>query len=334
MPVGEPCGPKSGGPRPHSHQRNRRCRRLVQGACALAALALAATLWTAWTELRPEAERALRVELQDRLERSLPEALQASGRYYGVFQASHPAGAARPVGVLLVHGLDEPGTIWNDLVPALTSAGFASWEFRYPNDQGIDRSADLLVESWSGLPADLPMILIGHSMGGLVVRDFVSRWRYPATGPQSLRGAAVAGVILVGTPNQGSDWARLRFWLEPRDQLAAAMDQRFSLLAGLHDGTGAAKIDLRPGSRFLEDLNSRPWPGSIPIRIIGGMLVSSAPAVGDGVVSVDSLALDGAPPPTLVAASHRGMLKRLFENAGEPPAIPQILELLEAASGP
>jgi pimeloyl-ACP methyl ester carboxylesterase len=300
----------------------------------LAPLALATMVWIVWTELRPDAERALRVELQDHLERSLPEALQPSPSRYGVFPASAPAGRSRPVGVLLVHGLDEPGTIWNDLVPALSSAGFASWEFRYPNDQGIDRSADLLAASWTALPADLPLVLIGHSMGGLVVRDFVSRWRYPAEGPQVLRGASVRGVILAGTPNQGSDWARLRFWLEPRDQLAAAMDQRFSLLSGLHDGTGAAKIDLRPGSRFLEHLNERRWPASIPIWIVGGVLMPSTPALGDGVVAVDSLALDGAPPPILVAGSHRGMLKRLFESADEPPAIPLILDLLEASIHP
>jgi pimeloyl-ACP methyl ester carboxylesterase len=298
----------------------------------LAAVALPATLWIAWTEFRPETERALRVELQDRLQQRLPKSLQPPASYYGIFQASGSAGISRPVGVLLVHGLDEPGTIWDDLVPAVNSAGFTSWEFRYPNDQGIDRSADLLAASWSELPADLPMILIGHSMGGLVVRDFVSRWRYPAAGPQSLGGAAVAGVILAGTPNQGSDWARLRFWLEPRDQLGAAMDQRFSLLSGLQDGTGAAKIDLRPGSRFLDDLNNRPWPASVPIWIIGGVLVPSSPALGDGVVSVDSLSFDRAPPPMLVAGSHRGMLKRLFVSGDEPPAIPLILDLLKASS--
>lgn len=332
MPVGEPCGAESGGTPPDSAMRNRRRRRLVRAACVLAPLALVATLWTAWTEFRPETERALRVELQDRLEHGLPEAMRPARSHYGIFQASVPAGMPRPVGVLLVHGLDEPGTIWDDLVPALSSAGFASWEFRYPNDQGIDRSADLLAASWPELPADLPVILIGHSMGGLVVRDFVSRWRYPTADSPSLGGATVAGVILAGTPNQGSDWARLRFWLEPRDQLAAAMDQRFSLLSGIQDGTGAAKIDLRPGSRFLDDLNSRPWPASVPIWIIGGVLVPSAPALGDGVVSVDALPFDGAPPPILVAGSHRGMLKRLFATADEPPAIPLILDLLEAPS--
>lgn len=332
MPVGEPRDPPSRGRPPDSTPASRRRGRLARVTGLLAPLLLAVVFWFAWTELRPDAERALRVELQDRLERSLPEALQPARGYYGVFQASLAAGAPRQVGVLLVHGLDEPGTIWNDLVPALSSAGFASWQFRYPNDQGIDRSADLLAASWRELPADLPMVLIGHSMGGLVVRDFVSRWRHPASGARPLQGADVRGVILAGTPNHGSDWARLRFWLEPRDQWAALSEQRFSLLSGLRDGTGAAKVDLRPGSRFLQDLNQRAWPAAVPLWIIGGVLTPSAPALGDGVVAAESLPIDGAPPPILVAGSHRGMLKRLFDASDEPAAIPVILDLLEAST--
>ena len=68
------------------------------------------------------------------------------------------------------------------------------------------------------------MVLIGHSMGGLVARDFVSRWRHPigpVQGAPGIGGPSVAGVILVGTPNAGSEWARLRVWLEVRDHFAS-----------------------------------------------------------------------------------------------------------------
>lgn len=304
---------------------------LVRFACALILLAIVAALWMAWTELHPQAERALRVELQDRLERSLPETVRPPWRQYGIFPLGRATGIRQPLGVLLVHGLDEPGTIWNDLAPALSAAGFDVWQFRYPNDQGIDRSADLLAASWPELPAQVPMALIGHSMGGLVIRDFVSRLRHPAGTPQSMGGAAVRSVILAGTPNQGSEWARLRFWLEPRDQWATAGEPGFSLLSGLRDGTGAAKIDLRPGSAFLQDLNARPWPDSVRVLIIGGLLMPSTPALGDGVVAIDSLPVDGAPPPIIVAGSHRGMLKRMFESDDEPPAIPLIIKLLESS---
>jgi pimeloyl-ACP methyl ester carboxylesterase len=239
------------------------------------------------------------------------------------------ATASVDVRVVLVHGLDEPGDIWADLAPALGSAGFETWEFRYPNDQGIDRSADLLAVNWPRMAVDPPVVLVGHSMGGLVIRDFVTRWRHPVAGLPRVAGASVRGVILAGTPNQGSEWARLRVWLELRDQWAAGRQWGFSPFAGWHDGTGAAKVDLRPGSRFLDELNERAWPQEVPISIIGGLLLPSTPALGDGVVATESLVAPGAAPPILVEASHRGMLARLLESEPEPPAIGVILALLE-----
>ena len=73
-----------------------------------------------------------------------------------------------------------------------------------------------------------------------------------------LEGPDVAAALLIATPNQGSEWARLRVWLELRDHLAGDEQRRFSLFAALRDGTGAAKIDLRPGSRFLTELKQPP----------------------------------------------------------------------------
>jgi pimeloyl-ACP methyl ester carboxylesterase len=218
-------------------------------------------------------------------------------------------------------------------LPALDAAGFDTWEFRYPNDQGIDRSADLLAASWQNLPADQPLVLVGHSMGGLVIRDFVTRWRHPVETLPGTDGAPVLGVILAGPPNLGSNWAQLRVLLELRDQWATGRQSGFAPLGGLQDGTGAAKIDLQPGSRFLTELNARPWPQAVQLRIIGGVLKPSAPALGDGVVATNSLTIAGASPPILVTASHRGMLSRLFASDAEPPAIPVIMTLLEELEG-
>jgi pimeloyl-ACP methyl ester carboxylesterase len=208
------------------------------------------------------------------------------------------------------------------------------------------------------------VVLVGHSMGGLVVRDFVSRLRHPEGAAAVVGGPAVAGVILAGTPNQGSEWARLRVWLEIRDKLAPGADRRFPLFAGLRDGTGAAKIDLRPGSAFLRELDARPWPARVPVRVIGGILLEPPPSMtaslesigdelvspelasalhawwsdigdglGDGVVPVESLPFDGAPPPVLVSASHRGMVARFFASDPEPPAIAHIVDIATGWAG-
>lgn len=332
---------------------------LALGLLLVAALVL---LWIGWSESHPREERRLRVLVQDRLSDWFPQDMAPEQGWHGLHARIVPAATTGPR-VLLVHGLDEPGSIWDDLVPALGGAGFEVWEFRYPNDQGIDRSADYLAERWTDLPGDSPVVLIGHSMGGLVARDFVSRLRHPVGSPAPGTGPGVSGVILVGTPNQGSEWARLRVWLELRDQFLTGQGRRFSLFAALRDGTGAAKIDLRPGSDFLLDLNARPWPDRVPVLAIEGRLLappdlsagldaaaaevgsdelrrrlrdwwsSIGDSLGDGVVSLDSARLPDGAEPLVFDASHRGLLVRLLPGDPEPPAIAAILATLRQWAG-
>jgi pimeloyl-ACP methyl ester carboxylesterase len=321
--------------------------------------ALLTVLWIWWAESHPQGERELRVLVQDQLHEWFPEEMAPASGVYGLFPRFSKTADGTAPPVVLVHGLDEPGSLWDDLAPVLGEAGFEVWEFRYPNDQGIDRSSDLLAEHWPQLEPDRPVVLVGHSMGGLVVRDFVSRLRHPEGAAPAVGGPAVAGVILAGTPNQGSEWARLRVWLELREGLAPDTDRRFSLFAGLRDGTGAAKIDLRPGSAFLTELDERQWPARVPVRIIGGILLEPPPSMtaalesigdelvsselasalrawwselgdglGDGVVPVASLPIRDAPPPVLVPASHRGMLARFAPSDPEPPAIAHIIDIV------
>ncbi|WP_018871946.1 triacylglycerol lipase [Thioalkalivibrio sp. ALJ16] len=343
----------------HGRSSPPRRRRWMRAVLLLGLPLLALIAWVSWTEQSPEQERELRLEVQDLLHEWFPEGMQLPDELQGFVPRSEVFPESAPPEVLLLHGLDEPGDIWDTLAPALDAAGINAWEFRYPNDQAIDHSADLLAKYWDKLPGDQPVILIGHSMGGLVIRDFVTRHRHPVDAQARVHGRAVDGVILVATPNQGSDWARLRVWLEVREWLADIQEQRFSLFAGLRDGTGAAKIDLRPDSAFLADLNARPWPEGIPVRILGGQLPEPTPAMrdslafldeqidleavagrirewwdqtddvlGDGVVPVDSLTLDAHPEPLLLEASHRGLLVP-GPLTDTPPAIEPILDILD-----
>lgn len=321
-------------------------------------LVAASSGWLFWTERYPEAERELRVIAQERLETWFPEAMSLPPGQVGFVPRGGPEGKPGP-DVVLIHGLDEPGGIWDDLVPELVQAGWVTWEFRYPNDQAIDHSADLLAEYWEELEATEPVVLIGHSMGGLVIRDFVTRWRHLEDAPAAVTGPKVGGVILVGTPNQGSEWARLRGWLEVREWFVDVQEGRFSLWAGLRDGTGAAKIDLRPDSGFLSELNARAWPEDIPVCVIGGRITEPTPemrasldalsedlgiedldaqveawwssageAVGDGAVPLASLHFEGAPEPVILPASHRGLLVRMPFTDDAPPAIEVIVDRL------
>jgi pimeloyl-ACP methyl ester carboxylesterase len=315
--------------------------------------------WTVWSELNPQAERTLRVHIHDQLDTWFPEAMAPTAQESGFVATPGTSGPKSAAEVILVHGLDEPGGIWDELHQALDREAIAHVEFRYPNDQGIDASADALARHWTTLDADRPVFLVGHSMGGLVIRDFVSRHRHPPTESGAIGGPAVGGVVLVGTPNHGSEWARLRAGLELREFAADLPAGRFSLFAALRDGTGAAKIDLRPESRYLRDLNARRWPESVPIRIIGGRIAGPTPmmearlgavsqdldlpeladaieqlwqeggeAVGDGAVPISSLPLPEAPPPLILPASHRGLIADMPWSEAQPPAIPYVIDYI------
>ncbi|EXJ16081.1 lecithin--cholesterol acyltransferase [Imhoffiella purpurea] len=316
--------------------------------------------WTWWAEGHPSEERELRVFVHRQLTQLFPEAMSIeSDAWYGLVER-HPAAPDAKIRVLLVHGLDEPGSIWDDLLPALAETGLGVWELRYPNDQGIDRSSDYLAGLWPELPPDLPIALVGHSMGGLVIRDWLTNRYSRMPGSDGQQEAAILGAILVGTPNHGSEWARLRIWLELRDHVVGSPERRFSLLSALRDGVGEAKVDLRPDSDFLASLNARPWPAAVPIQLIGGRLIRPTAEMtrnlagigedlgseeltrrltrwwtglgsdlGDGVVTLESLRIPGVAEPILVEGSHRGMLLRYHRADPAPAAIAPILETLK-----
>ncbi len=257
--------------------------------------------------------------------------------------------------VLLVHGLDEPGPIWDDLAPVLAArgreAGFAVARFDYPNDQPINVSTDLLVGALRDLRSRgaTRVDLVCHSMGGLMARDALTR-----DGDDGYAGLArgherlpdVHRLILVGAPNAGSPWAKLRALGEIREQIARFLDDpdhdARGLLGYLNDGLGEAGDDLLPGSEFLTDLNARPAPTGVEVTVIAGRLApvtnkdlkwiaesvvvrqllgredavaiaagitDLSSQVGDGVVPVSSARLAGVADTVYVEANHRSMLR-------------------------
>lgn len=257
--------------------------------------------------------------------------------------------------VLLIHGLDEPGQVFDDLAPALVQAGYAVARFEYPNDQSPALSADLLGESLGALRASgtRRIEIIGHSMGGLVARDALTR--------EGIYGGLAGGhddlpnvdrLIMVGTPNHGSPWARLRAIGEIREHLVRfrqsdSYDPR-QLLAFLSDGLGDAGSDLLPGSAYLAELNARPLPRGVRLTtVVGEIATVEGPELswvresrvlrallgkahmaalldsidelmtelGDGVVTARSARLEGVEDAPLVTGSHRGMLFRIEAEA-------------------
>lgn len=263
--------------------------------------------------------------------------------------------------VLLVHGLDDTGDVWNDLAPAirrrpeLASLGVARLD--YPNDQSLAASAGLLHEALGNLAAAgaRSVDLVCHSMGGLIARDVLTRADFYHGRPAG-RSAGMEPrpdlrrIIMLGTPNLGSPFARLQCLSEARETLWRWIDSdnhnvrdlaRFDL-----DGNGQAGRDLRPGSDYLTELNARSLPASSQVaitsivarvmtaddlrleealskpivkRILGEQEAESllescrelTRGLGDGVVSARSAQLAGSTETIFVESTHRGMVREV-----------------------
>jgi pimeloyl-ACP methyl ester carboxylesterase len=264
--------------------------------------------------------------------------------------------------VFLAHGLDEPGNLWADLAPQLMSHGYRVLEFRYPNDQAIhessiyfDNQLTHILESTSINDSPDEIHLICHSMGGLVLRNFIT---HPELLPSSslASGTLIKTFIQLATPNHGSWLATYRFPVELRDH----MFKNFgfdAMLGMIWDGAGEAQIDLKPESEFLEMLNSRPFPSSIywvgfagtgsPVDLdkfkesswlkntklsqSAGELNETFPELfkgtGDGCVSIESLRCPEMNAVYYLDATHRNIVRN--SDSEMPPAIPIVLEILQ-----
>ncbi len=169
--------------------------------------------------------------------------------------------------VVLVHGLQSGTEKISGILDDVRKLGFPCATLDYPNDQAIEQSAQLLARELARLAAEHPdrkVVLVTRSMGGLVARAVVEDPR--------LNPGNVERLIMVAPPNGGSVLAHFAFGLDlweflvnPKEREPA--ERFFSLI---EDGLGEAPDDLRPGSLFLERLNSRPRNPNVRYSILLG----------------------------------------------------------------
>jgi pimeloyl-ACP methyl ester carboxylesterase len=316
-----------------------------------------------------EEERQARIRLRETIKQKYPEKVNEMYAAYGIKPANgngfNQTEDIEKPDVILVHGLDEPGKVWMNLEPILINDGFNVWIMTYPNDQPIVESAQFFLEEMIYLKATgrKTVSIVAHSMGGLVAREMLTSPSLAYS--QNVLNEdvpRVAQLIMVGTPNGGSELARFRIFTEFRDQFANLLADNYSWLQGILDGAGEAGLDLIPSSPFLETLNSRPHPKNTDLLVvagvmgkwgtediekfihtikarlpgethdtvakIGGLLNSMAHGLGDGLVSVDSAKLDGAPL-RIVQGSHLTIIRNISVKSQRiPPAVPIIVEYL------
>jgi pimeloyl-ACP methyl ester carboxylesterase len=198
--------------------------------------------------------------------------------------------AATPVrseGVILLHGIGRTPRWMRRLEKALQRQGFATLNLGYASRKkplellatDIDGAIRHFASEISG-----PLHFVGHSMGGLLARVYIAKYR-----PERL-----GRVVMLGTPNGGSEIADLlhdlalyRFYYGPAgQQLTTRLDSELTSLPALDYDVG-----IIAGSRSIAPLAS----------------LFKMPKPNDTMVSVESSRLEGMADHVVIKASHAGL---------------------------
>jgi pimeloyl-ACP methyl ester carboxylesterase len=192
-------------------------------------------------------------------------------------------------GVVLLHGISRTSRSFRRMQAAIEDCGFATLNLDYPSRRkALEALADDIHPAIDLFAAgiDGSIHFVGHSMGGLLTRAYLARYR-----PKRL-----GRVVMLGTPNSGSEIAdRLKNVLPYRAWFGPAGQQ----LITTRDATLDAILP----------------PVDYPVGIIAGdrsiYPISSVflPKPHDGRVSVENTRLDGMVDHIVINASHPGLMR-------------------------
>ncbi|MGW1424933.1 esterase/lipase family protein [Bradyrhizobium manausense] len=192
--------------------------------------------------------------------------------------------SARWPGVVLLHGIARTSASLKHLERALQSAGFATLNIDYASrERPIAVLADDIHPAIARFAErDAPLHFVAHSMGGLVTRTYIAKHR-----PNRL-----GGVVMLGTPNGGSEVA---------DLLSGSRLYRvFYGPAGLELTTA-----LRSCAPAAVDYPVGVIAGNRFIDPVAGLFILPRP--NDGRVTVQNAVLAGMTDHIVVKASHTGL---------------------------
>jgi pimeloyl-ACP methyl ester carboxylesterase len=257
----------------------------------------------------------------------------------------------KKIPVLFIHGLQVTPVTWTPMLNALWAdavlrRNYQAWVFNYPTGFPIPYSAMLLRRQLEALdkvfPNHRPIVLVGHSMGGILSRLMISDsrgdtfWRdffgrppsETKVSPESmalLKEALifkprrdVARVIFISTPHRGSVIAqgpigRIASSLihAPMEFVKLSPEIMQASVAQEEPGMLRLKrmpnsIDtLAPNDPFVKFMNTLPLNRRVPYHsIIGDRGRGETPNSSDGVVPYWSSHLDGAESERIVPSDH------------------------------
>jgi pimeloyl-ACP methyl ester carboxylesterase len=250
--------------------------------------------------------------------------------------------------VIFVHGLQETGASWTPMIDTLRNdpwirKHYQFWFFSYPSGYPYPFSAALLRRELDGVKRAFPnhkrVILIGHSMGGMICRLMITDagdkiWRdYFSTPPAQTPLAndtrkiieealvfnhrpEVESAIFISTPHRGSKFAS--GWI---GRIGASLVKTPQFFTSLYASTkpllvadpAARRLNrmpnsvdtLEPNDRFVQAVNKLPITPGIPYHsIMGDRGRGDTPNSSDGIVPYWSSHLDGARSELIVNSDH------------------------------
>ena len=275
--------------------------------------------------------------------------------------------------VLMIHGLQSSPVIWRNLVAELQadpkiSARYQFWVFYYPSGMAIPFSRQLIVEKLEAVRrhfdpqghdlASHNMVVIGHSMGGVLSRSLItdvgdrfwkefsekdfSEMRLSDANRRKVRDLVffkplpqVKRAIFICAPHRGA--AMAEGWIGklggslvrlPSETLKFGTDiftGNDMIFRAKFRGTIVSNgvFSLRPGSPIFSALNSSPFVKGVPYHsIMGDRGKGDTPDSSDGVVPYSSSHLDGAASELIVPSGHGG-----YEDPAAVAEIRRILHL-------
>ena len=188
--------------------------------------------------------------------------------------------------MVLLHGIARTSVSLTRLERALRANGFATLNIDYASRRKpiAGLADDIHPEVARFAKREAPLHFVAHSMGGLVTRAYIAKYR-----PDRL-----AGVVMLGTPNGGSEVADLlsgyrlynAFYGPAGLELITTSTSRPDALPAVDYPVGVIA-----GNRFIDP--------------VAGLLVLPKP--NDGRVSVQSAMVAGMADHIVVKASHTGL---------------------------
>jgi pimeloyl-ACP methyl ester carboxylesterase len=250
--------------------------------------------------------------------------------------------------VIFVHGLQETPASWAPMINSLQSdpsirKHYQFWVYGYPSGYPYPYSAVLFRRDLDGIKRAFPnhkrVVLIGHSMGGMICRLMITDsgdkiWReFFATSPAKTPLASdtrklleeavmfnhrpdVERAIFISTPHRGSKFAA--GWIGRIGAALVRTPRRFTSVYAstkplLITDPAARPLNrmpnsvdtLEPNDRFVQAVNKLPIAPGIPYHsIMGDRGRGDTPNSSDGIVPYWSSHLDGAKSELIVNSDH------------------------------